>query len=364
MLTLTLGLGLWVPQAHAVSIVEVWGQDRWRRGVAVEGTDGWVGGYASDRWQGTVSGDELMPSTDDNNGDSQGNGYGSGWAADNWLIRGQILDEGVIVGNVGNTDNDAVGVVLNHNGSDTFYLAFHTSDRTPPPYQNSSVSDSTLGLVRVENGNATIMATTTVSALDDSTIPMRLDRSGNRVRVLLDGTAIISEVDNNPLPPGQAGVWAYDCGADWNTCFFASVRAFGWDHDDDGIINDEDNCRDDANPDQADSDGDGVGDACEPPPPVDTDIPEDTGADSDPPDTDVPVDTDGPPLDTDGPADTTDSPDDTLDTEEPPGDTLDTTDPLDPSDIELRLGCSGCQSGGAPSPWLLLLGGLLVRRRR
>ena len=35
------------------------------------------------------------------------------------------------------------------------------------------------------------------------------------------------------------------------------------DEDDDGIADDDDNCINDANSDQADSDGDGVGDACE-----------------------------------------------------------------------------------------------------
>jgi len=35
------------------------------------------------------------------------------------------------------------------------------------------------------------------------------------------------------------------------------------DEDDDGIADDEDNCVNDANADQADADGDGVGDACE-----------------------------------------------------------------------------------------------------
>ena len=35
------------------------------------------------------------------------------------------------------------------------------------------------------------------------------------------------------------------------------------DEDDDGIIDEDDNCVNDENTDQADSDGDGVGDACE-----------------------------------------------------------------------------------------------------
>ncbi|MCB9851671.1 MAG: thrombospondin type 3 repeat-containing protein [Phycisphaerales bacterium] len=51
------------------------------------------------------------------------------------------------------------------------------------------------------------------------------------------------------------------------------------DADGDGIANDDDNCPMDANPDQADSNGDGVGDACTPPPP--------------PPPMDTPSDTDG-----------------------------------------------------------------------
>lgn len=64
------------------------------------------------------------------------------------------------------------------------------------------------------------------------------------------------------------------------------------DTDDDGIPDDDDNCPDDYNPDQADSDDDGVGDACEEPDGgTDTDVDTDTDSDSDT-DTDADADAD------------------------------------------------------------------------
>jgi hypothetical protein len=48
-----------------------------------------------------------------------------------------------------------------------------------------------------------------------------------------------------------------------STCEGAECRDLGGDPDGDGICNDLDNCKNLANPDQADSDGDGVGDACD-----------------------------------------------------------------------------------------------------
>lgn len=43
-----------------------------------------------------------------------------------------------------------------------------------------------------------------------------------------------------------------------------SIPTLAIDTDDDGVVDKDDNCADVANPDQADADGDGVGDACEP----------------------------------------------------------------------------------------------------
>ena len=80
---------------------------------------------------------------------------------------------------------------------------------------------------------------------------------------------MLDVTDPNPLPAGVAGVYAYDCGYSegWGSvsgCFFDELRATRMDDDNDLVANDEDNCIVDANADQADVDGDGIGDICDP----------------------------------------------------------------------------------------------------
>ncbi len=130
--------------------------------------------------------------------------------------------------------------------------------------------------------------------------------------------------------------------------FASSPALAGTDSDSDGIQDNVDNCIEVANPDQADADGDLVGDAC------DDDIDGDGltndeevsiyGTDPYNPDTDGGSLNDGYEVD-------------------------DGLDPLDPSDDvpvpPAEGGCSDCSTqGGAPSfLWLPLLLGLFARRR-
>ncbi|MBW2257390.1 MAG: hypothetical protein JRI25_22720, partial [Deltaproteobacteria bacterium] len=103
-----------------------WERDDFGQGHALAGTDGWSNGYAADPWWATDG--AAWSITDDNGG-----AYGSGEAVDNWIIRGQDIQQVYITAWFENEDNDTIGVVFGHDGLDTLYLAAHSADSSPPP---------------------------------------------------------------------------------------------------------------------------------------------------------------------------------------------------------------------------------------
>jgi MYXO-CTERM domain-containing protein len=73
----------------------------------------------------------------------------------------------------------------------------------------------------------------------------------------------VDTIDDRQM--NQVGFYSYNSGAaDGSYLFFSNPTLFAMDDDDDGVIDDEDNCEKDANPDQADADGDGIGAVCDP----------------------------------------------------------------------------------------------------
>jgi cysteine-rich repeat protein len=82
-------------------------------------------------------------------------------------------------------------------------------------------------------------------------------RTNCRAAVCGDG---VTRMD---LSEGEAGFEACDDGNADNTDGCTNACQSGADRDGDGVIDQEDNCPDDANPDQADSDGDDAGDVCD-----------------------------------------------------------------------------------------------------
>lgn len=340
-------------EVHAWSVNQFGGQ--------LAGTNGWSNGFPQDPW-GTSQGGRAIALTDWNTGDFDGNGYGSGWAADNWLIRGDDVGQGGIEVLFINTDDDTFGLVLDHDGHDTFYLAGHSAGNSPPPVNGQGSGDGLVFLIKVDGGTATELGRQP-KRLSYDWQDFGLRRNGQTLQVTLDGAVVLEAQDNHPLPPGKAGLYSYDNGEeeqsgggwgdDTTNCYFETVDVYWFDDDGDSVVDDHDNCENTPNPDQADADGDGMGDACDSSTGGDADTDVDTDSDSD---TDVDVD-----VDTDSDADT--DTDNEVDTSIPGGRAIENF-----PDENLIVGCACSGSNRAPSgnglvPVVGLLALIGLRRR-
>lgn len=237
--------------------LEVWRRDTFGDAVPLAGTDGWINGYDGDQW--FSDGDAFTNSDDEV---LFVDTFGTGTAMDNWLVRGTPVAEGAVVVRFDTDDDDTMGLVFAHNGNATFYLVGFSEQSAPPPID--VVSDPTVFFLKVRAGAVEVEEQVAVSN-DTRTLGFSIDDGVIEVRA--DGVVVLSASDADPLPAGVAGVYAYGSGNEHlltlNTnAWFSSIVVFAKDEDDDGIADDLDNCEEVAN-DQADTDGDGIGDACE-----------------------------------------------------------------------------------------------------
>jgi len=296
--------------------IEAWSRTDFGDAEPMAGIDGWANGYAEDAWWG--EGGRALSATDDNTGNSGSDRYGSGWAADNWIIRGDAVGQGLTEVLLFNEDDDTIGLVACANGTDSFYLAAHTENGAPPPV---STDEPLAYLLKVSAGVAEVLGTDRSELRPEDWSRLSLDIDDGRLTMRLNGRVVVEVDDPEPLPPGRSGFYAYDAGYDGggnNTnAYFDSIEVWWQDADGDLVPDDTDNCEHDKNPGQADHDDDGLGNDCDP---------------------------DWPPEDTDDPG-----------TED--------TGPLD-DDVTAGLLC-GCATGAPTIPWLLaLLAPLVLRRRR
>lgn len=288
-------------------------------GEPLVGRDGWEGGYEGDGWR-TSEGFALSWS-DDNAGDNPN--YGDGTPSDNWILNGPEVEDLVVRASGGNQDDDFLGIVFRHSSPDTFYLLGLTRNAAPPPLFQSRGPQ--LLLYRIDGNETEVLLSQGAVTTEQVELEVTMDEG---IMTILANGELFQVEDGDPLPPGRAGLYAYDTGHDGGgrstEAGFISFGIWFYDVDDDGIPDDEDNCEEEANADQRDVDGDGIGDVCD-------------DRDDRPVDTDVPVDTDL---------------------------------PVDPSGVPIIVGTPTCGCQSAPSwGWLGGLGGLalavaLLRRRR
>ncbi len=260
--------------AHAGAIpawsVEEFGDGTW----PVE--EGWTAGYTDDSWftyldylldRGDVSLSEEGYEADG----SDWPGFGNATSADNWLVRGEALSQQVVVLEHFNQDDDTFGLVVNVSSADSFMVIAHTADTAPPPV--FGVDEPTLYVVRVEGGVGELI--TAVGAdLDEDENMMIATLNNGTIRVVLNGELLIDGAVYEPLPVGQTGFYSYnngyendnitgDCDEGGCNGVVEGLQVSWLDEDDDLVADDDDNCEELANEDQADADGDGLGDLCD-----------------------------------------------------------------------------------------------------
>ncbi|MES2640137.1 MAG: hypothetical protein V4850_11660 [Myxococcota bacterium] len=150
-------------------------------------------------------------------------------------------------------------------------------------------------LVRIEDGVATVLAETAVSYEEGNVDELSFELNDGVLTGTADDGVLLTASDTTFTSMGHVGFWAYDAGIggqgdDYSSTGFSRPVLWAADDDEDGVIDDVDNCEHVANAGQEDADGDGVGDVCgsagDDTGEVDTDGEDTDGADTDIGDTD------------------------------------------------------------------------------
>jgi hypothetical protein len=254
--------------ASAQDFVEGWYYDSYPNEEYVDGYDAWVSGYREDSWYGYQEYDiPMVYSLTDENGGS----FGSGNAADNWLVYEDANWNDAVFQTVFYTDDDdALGLVFHFQDAENYYMFLLTQDSSPVELGQ----DSVMALVEVRNGNATVLDSERADYEIGSYNAVSIQYNDGELTVSYwddedgDGDPDVTiSAESDAFEGGSLGFYSYDSGYEggWNSswCGFGPAVVLAIDEDSDGVIDDDDNCEFVENEDQADVDGDGIGDACD-----------------------------------------------------------------------------------------------------
>jgi len=216
-----------------------------------EGVDGTSGGYSVDRWSSNNDFDELQPQTDDSGGPWHADN-----ASDNWLVFNDAFGDGGIVTQFWQSDDDGLGLVIRHSAVDTYYHLVATMDSMPRTNDGSRGSYTGWRLYK-HQGSVSVLDSVSCA---DGQVPcppntedqgnvyhvLRLEMEGRSLRAMYEDPSsgqvtILMEVDDpSPLPAGRFGLWSYNSGSGIGESGFFGVRAYQFDSDQDGFVNDVD----------------------------------------------------------------------------------------------------------------------------
>jgi len=261
---------------QAQNLVEVWDYNDFETDESYAGYDGWENGYSDDIWFGYEgsTANYVFSSTDDG---EDGDEFGIGGPADNWLVHEDIsVEDGMITAYMWTQDDDTLGIVFGFQDENTWLVFALTGEGgggggVSSPFGASAAEGV---LVKVQDGEAEVLETARM-AYADSTV-QRIGISFNDGEVVglfwedytdeLDEPFDTIEASTDGFGPGSGGVYAYNAGGTSSSqgqTGFGNIQLYQWDDDEDGVVDDEDNCEFVENPDQEDADGDGIGTACD-----------------------------------------------------------------------------------------------------
>jgi hypothetical protein len=258
--------------ALAQDLVDVWSYAEYPEDQGLHGQDGWSSGYLDDDWYGYQGQQQryALPLTDENGGT-----WGDGGPHDNWLVNEDALvGDGILISSVYSEDDDTIGLVLRWQDPENYLLFLMTGSGRNDG--SSPIGDGQYAaLVEIRDGEATVLDQVEDSYDRYSLHAFAVGANDDQVFAVLwedtdtDGDPIIELYADGvgDMGVGLGGFYAYDAGYDGSggntNVFFGGVGVVAYDTDEDGVIDDVDNCEDEPNADQADLDGDGIGSACD-----------------------------------------------------------------------------------------------------
>ncbi|HND29973.1 MAG TPA: hypothetical protein PLA94_08230 [Myxococcota bacterium] len=245
--------------------VEIWSYTKFPANTELDGYDGWVSGYDQDAWYGYQGQDGTfyaLPATDDR----EEAGCDQRWAAscNNMLFHpAEDVNDGRFTTKMYTDDDDTIGVVFGVKGQKD-YLAFllcGASEQSTCALEQ--VGAGNIALISVNNGTATVLATDSGGFNLQTTLEFTVSMNDGNIVARMGNLRLEAPAPDKRKMNG-VGFYAYNAGAaDRSYVYFWDPVLSALDTDDDGVIDDEDNCQDDANPEQSDKDGDGIGAACD-----------------------------------------------------------------------------------------------------
>lgn len=227
------------------------------------GTGHWVGGWTGDNWK--VDGGVAEPTTNSRNPHN----WNANSPTRNFVVHTrETFGDFELLVDVRNDGIGAVGVVFRYQDVSNYNLiVFSTEWRPSHVGQQTRFSHDGATLFRVVDGQPTVVqqvANSTKRPQSAVWAKVRVVADGQDIDVYIDldddGTfEHVLTASDTFFTTGHVGLYSW-----YTFSAFDELEVWQPDTDGDGIADEQDNCPDDSNPNQVDSDQDGLGDVCDP----------------------------------------------------------------------------------------------------